>query len=99
MVHKKLVNHGNETSVHLPRSNINFEPFLTLLGKDFYLENNKYPHIKVLLKTQKKRDGKNEVVEVFGTSNFFCPIQAIYYKSTSKLPFAVHKPTFITEDG
>ena len=31
-----------------------------------------YPHIQVLIKTQKKdRIGKDEAVDVFGTNNFF----------------------------
>ena len=55
---------------------------MTILGKDLVLkENDKYPHIQILLKTQKKdRIGKDEVVDVSGTNNFVCPIKA--YKST-----------------
>ena len=35
------------------------------------MENDKYPHIQVLLQTQKKdKIGKDEVVDVFGTINF-----------------------------
>ena len=43
-----------------------------LLSKDLKLtEKDKHPHFQILLKTQKKdRIGKNEVVGVFGTSNF-----------------------------
>ena len=65
----------------LSRERQSYDPFVTLLGKDLVLkENDKYPHIQILLKTQKKdRIGKNEVVDVFGTNNFFCPT-----KSTNK---------------
>ena len=87
----------------LSRERQSYDPFVTLLGKDLVLkENDKYPHIQILLKTQKKdRVGKDEVVDVFGTNNFFCPIKAYkkYQKSTSKLSFAAHKPIFRTEDG
>ena len=87
----------------LSKERQSYDPFVTLLGKDIVLkENDKYPHIQVLLKTQKKdRIGKDEVVDVFGTNNFFCPIKAYkkYRKSTSKLSFEAHKPVFRTEEG
>ena len=87
----------------LSKERQSYDPFVTLLGKDLVLkDSDKYPHIQVLLKTQKKdRIGKNEVVDVFGTNNFFCPIKAYkkYHKSTAKLSFAAHKPIFRTEDG
>ena len=87
----------------LSRERQSYDPFVTLLGKDLVLkENDKYPHIQILLKTQKKdRIGKNEVVDVFGTDNFFCPIRAYkkYKKSISKLSFTAQKPNFRTQDG
>ena len=39
----------------LSRERQSYDPFVTLLGKDHVLkENDKYPHIQILLKTQKK---------------------------------------------
>ena len=63
----------------LSKERQSYDPFVTLLGKDIVLkENDKYPHIQILLKTQKKdRIGKNEVVDVFGTNNFFLPTQSL----------------------
>ena len=85
------------------RERQSYDPFVTLLGKDLVLkDNDRYPHMQILLKTQKKdRIGKNEVVDVFGTNNFFCPIKAYkkYKKSTSKLSFSAQKPNFRTKDG
>ena len=77
---------------------------MTILGKDLVLkENDKYPHIQILLKTQKKKtQSAGTKLLVFGTNNFvLCPIKAYkkYQKSTSKLSFAAHKQIFRTEDG
>ena len=87
----------------LSRERQSYDPFVTLLGKDIKLkENDKFPHIQILLKTQKKdRIGKNEIVDVFGTKNFFCPIQAYrrYRKCSLNLTFSDQKPAFRTEDG
>ena len=59
----------------LARERQSFDPFVTLLGKDLNLkENDKYPHVQILLKTQKTDRGwKKEIVDVLGTKNFFCP--------------------------
>ena len=88
----------------LLRERQTYDSFVTLMGKDPVLkENDKFPHIQILLKIQggKDRIGKDEDVDVFGTKNFFLPNQSLqkYQKSTSKLSFAAHKPTFRTKDG
>lgn len=87
----------------LARERQSFDPLVTLLGRDVVLnDKNKHPHIQILLKTQKKdRIGKNEVVDVFKTDNFFCPIKAFkkYKKSVSTLTFSSQKPSFRTADG
>ena len=42
----------------LAREKQSFDPFVTLLGKDFNLkENDKYRHVQILLKTQKTDRG------------------------------------------
>ena len=87
----------------IARERESFDPTTTLLGQDIVLnEKDKYPHLEVLLKTQKKdRIGRNEVVDVFKTDNFFCPIKAFkkYMKSIEKIRFSSKKPIFRTEDG
>ena len=87
----------------LSRERLTFDPTSTLLGKDLILnENDKHPHFQILLKTQKTdRIGKNQIVEVFGTDNFFCPIRAYkkYKRSLPKTGFSSQKPMFRTEDG
>ena len=61
-------------------------------------------HIQILLKTQKKdRIGKNEVVDVFGTNNFFLPTQSLQKVSKINVETCIcstaQKPNFRTEDG
>ena len=87
----------------LSRERLSFDPTCTLLNKDIVLnEKDKNPHLQILLKTQKSdRVGKNEVVEVFATDNFFCPIKAYkkYTKYAAKISFSAQKPVFRTHDG
>ena len=87
----------------LSRERLSFDPTCTLLGKDIVLdEKDRNPHLQILLKTQKSdRVGKNEVVEVFGTDNFFCPIKAYkkYTKYVARISFSAQKPVFRTQDG
>ena len=45
----------------LSKERQSYDPFVTLLGKDLVLkDNDKYPHIQVLLKTQKKRQNRQK---------------------------------------
>ena len=87
----------------LSRERLSFDPTVTLLGKDVVLNGtDKNPHLQILLNTQKSdRVGKNEVVEVFGTDNFFCPIKAYkkYTKYVAKISFSAQKPVCRIHDG
>ena len=87
----------------LSRERFSFDITCTLLGKDIVLdEKDRNPHLKILLKTQKSdRVGKNEVVEVFGTDNFFCPPKPYkkYTKYVARISFSAQKPVFRTQDG
>ena len=87
----------------LSKERLSFDPTVTLLGKNVVLnDKDKNPHFQILLKTQKKdRIGKGEIIEVFGTNNFFCPIKSFqrYKKSTRNQAFCSQKPVFRTADG
>ena len=62
----------------LSKERQSYDPFVTLLGKDIVLkENDKYPNIQILLKTQKKRPNRQ------GRS-CWCLVQTILFYAQSK---------------
>ena len=83
-----------------------YDPSLTLLGKDLTIENCSIDNhcvkvLKVWLKSPKEqKQGQGLMVEVFETKSEFCPVAAYEkWRGVSKIAYSKTKPAFRSENG
>ena len=90
----------------LPKVQHEYDPVVTLLGRDINVENcsidnNDHKLLKVWLKSPKEqKKGQGLMVEVFGTKSELCPVAAYEkWRAISKIAYSKTKPAFRIETG